>query len=79
MVVQVYWVQHCSRVTVATADTADMAEGIVEEGMVNEETIDVETFEEVGSGKSGFLDGSSSTQETKNSVGLVTVSNSSKS
>ena len=47
--------------------------------MVDEETVDVETVEEVGYGETGFLDGSSSTQETKNSVGLVTVSKSSRS
>ena len=66
--------QHCSGVVAATADTTDMDEGIVKEGMVDEETI-----EEVCYGENGFLDGSSSTQETKNSVGLVVVSKSSRS
>ena len=47
--------------------------------MVDEETVDVENVEEVGYGETGFLDGISSTQETKNSVGLVTVSKSSRS
>ena len=57
-----------------TIDTTDMAEGIIEEGMVDEETI-----EEIGYGKTGSLDGISSTQETRNSVGLVAVSKSSRS
>ena len=61
-------------VVATTADTTDKIEGIVEEAMVYEETV-----EEVGYGETGFLDGSSSTQETKNSVGLVTVSKSSRS
>ena len=47
--------------------------------MVDEETFDVEAVEEVGYGETGSLDGSSSTQETKNSVGLVIVSKSSRS
>ena len=38
-----------------------------------------ETVEEVDCGEIGFLDGISSTQETKNSVGLVDVSKSSRS
>ena len=65
--------QHCSGVATATVDTADKAEGIVEE------TVDVETVEEVGYGETIFLDGISSTQETKNSVGFVTVYKSSRS
>ena len=56
-----------------------MAKGIVEEGIVGEETVDVETIEEVGYGETGFLYGSSSTQETKKSVGLVVVSKGSRS
>ena len=71
--------QHCYGVGAAVAGTNDMAEGIIEEGMVDEETVGVETIEEIGYGKTGFLDGSSSTQETKNSIGLVSVSKSSKS
>ena len=62
-----------------TDDTTDMAKGIVEEGMVDEEPVYVENVEEVGYGETSFLDGSSSTQETKNSVGLVVVSKSSRS
>ena len=71
-----YWGQHYSGVAAATADKA---EGIVEEGMVDEETVGVETIEEIGYGKNDFLDGSFSTQETKNYVGLVIVSKSSRS
>ena len=63
--------QHCSGVAAATTDIASMDEGIVEEGIVAEETVDVETIEEVGYGETGFLDGSSSTQETKKFVGCV--------
>ena len=48
--------KHCSGVVAAVADTTGMAEGIV-----GEETIDVETIEEIGYGENGFLDGSSST------------------
>ena len=66
--------QHCSGVAATVAGTTNMAEGIVEEGIVGEETV-----EEIGYGETGFLDGSSSTQETKNSVGLVVVSKSSRS
>ena len=66
-----YWGQHYSRVAVATADKA---EDIVEEGTIDEETFDVEAVEEVGYGEIGSLDGSSSIQETKNSIGLVAVS-----
>ena len=62
-----------------TVDTADMAKGIVEEGMFDEEIIAVETVEEVGYGETGFLDGISSTQKTKNSVGLVVVTKNSRS
>ena len=54
--------------------TIGMAEDIVEEGIVGEETI-----EEIAYGETGFLDGSSSTQETKNSVGLVVLSKGSRS
>ena len=61
------------------ATDPDMDEGIVEKGMVNEENVGVETVEEISYGKTGFLDGSSSTQETKNSVGLVAMSKSSRS
>ena len=70
---------HCSGVAAAATNTVGMAEGIVERGMVDEKTVDVETVEEFGYGKTSFLDGSSSTQETKNSVCLVTVSKSSRS
>ena len=71
--------QHYSVFAAVTTDTTDMDEGIVEEGMVDEETVDVETVEEVGYRENCFLDGTSSTQETKNSAGLVTVSKSSRS
>ena len=64
---------HCSGVTATTTNTADMDEGIVEEGMVDEEIVDVETIEDVFYEETGFLDGSYSTQETKNYVGLVDV------
>ena len=53
--------QHYFGVATVTTDTADMAEGIVEEGMVDEETIGVETIEEIGYGKTDFLNGSYST------------------
>ena len=76
MVISTYWGQHYSGVA---AVTADKAEGIVEEGTVDEETFDVEVVEEVGYGETGSLDGSSSIQETKNFVGLVVVSKSSRS
>ena len=71
--------QHCSGVATAAAGNADMAEGIVEEGMVDEETIGAETVKDIGYGKTGFLDGSSSIQEAKNSIGLVAESKSSSS
>ena len=71
--------QHCSGIAAVATSTADMVEGIVEEGMVNEEIIGVETIEEIGYGKTEFLDGSSSTQETKSFAGLVVVSKSSRS
>ena len=71
MVVSKYWDHHYSRVI---ATIANMAEGIVEEGMVDEGTVVVEIIGEVGYGETSFLDGSSSTQETKNYVGLVTLS-----
>ena len=57
MVVSAYWGQHYSGFAVATADKA---EDIVEEGMVDEETFDVEAIEKVGYGETGSLDGSSS-------------------
>ena len=79
MVVQEYWVQHCSGVVAEAIGTSDMDKGIVEEGMVDEETVGVETIEEIGYGKTDFLNGSSSTQETNNFVGLVAMSKSSKS
>ena len=41
--------------------------------------VDEENVEEVGYGETSFLDGSSSTQETKNSVGLVAISKNSRS
>ena len=50
--------QHCFGVAVAVVDTVGMAKGIVEEGIVGEENLDVET---VGYKEIGFLDGSSST------------------
>ena len=56
--------QHFSGVAFAATGTAGMAEGIVSE----------ETVEEIIYGKYGFLDGSFSTQETKNPVGLIDVS-----
>ena len=65
---------HCFGVTAAAAGTAGMAEGIVEEGIVDEETIGVEMVEDISYGETGFLDGSSSTQETKKYVVLVVVS-----
>ena len=71
--------QHCSGVVAAVVGTADMAEGIVEEGMVDEENFGVEIVEEIIYGKTDFLDGSSSTEETNNFVGLVAVSKGSKS
>ena len=47
--------------------------------MVDEEMFDVEVGAEVGYGETGSLDGISSIQETKNFVGLVAVSRSSRS
>ena len=76
MVVSAYWGQHYSVVVVATTDKA---EDIVEEGMVDEETFDVEAVERVGYGEIGSLDGNSSIQETTNFVGLVVVSRGSRS
>ena len=70
---------HCSGVVAAATDTTGMDEGTIEEGMVDEENVVVETIEEVGYRETGFLDGSSSTQETKSSVGLVAMSKSSRS
>ena len=75
-VVQAYWRKHYYGVA---AVTADKAEGIVEEGTVDEETFDVEAIQEVGYGKSSSLDESSSIQETNNFVGLVAVSKGSRS
>ena len=57
MVVSTYWGPHYSGVA---AVTADKAENIVEEGMVDEETFDVEAIERVGYGETGSLDGNSS-------------------
>ena len=71
MVISAYWGQHYSGAAVAIADKD---ENIVEEGMVDEETFDVEAIEKVGYGETSSLDGSSSIQETKNFVGLVSVS-----
>ena len=76
MVISAYWGQDYSRVV---ATTANKAEDIVEEGTVDEEMFDVEAIEDVGYGETGSLDGSSSIQETKNFVGLVVVSKSSRS
>ena len=63
--------QNCSGVAAAATGMS--------KGIVGEETVGVESVEEIGYGETGFLDGSSSTQETKNSVGLVVVSKSSRS
>ena len=68
--------QHFSGVAVVAADTIGMAKGIVEGGIVGEEIFDVEM---VGYEETGSLDGISSTQETKKSVGLVVVSKGSRS
>ena len=76
MVVSIYWGHHYSRVITATADKD---EDIVEEGMVVEETFDVEAVERDGYGETGSLDGNSSIQETKNFVGLVIVPRGSRS
>ena len=57
MVVSTYWGQHYFGVAAANADKA---EDIVEEGMVDEETFDVEAVERVGYGEIGSLDGNSS-------------------
>ena len=70
MVVSTYSGQHYSRVA---ATTTDKDEGIVEEDMIGEEMVDVETIEEVGYGETSSLDGNSSIQETNNFVGLVVV------
>ena len=48
MVVSTYWGQHYSRVA---ATTVDKAEGIIDEGTVDEEMFDVEAVEEVGYGE----------------------------
>ena len=76
MVVSAYWGQHYSGVTVAAAHKD---EDIVEEGTVDEETFDVEAIEKVGYGETSSLDGISSIQETKNFVGLVSMSRGSRS
>ena len=60
-------------------DIVGMAEDIVEEGIIGEEIVDVETVEEVSCEGTGSLDGSSSIQETNKSVGLAFVSKVSKS
>ena len=76
MVVSTYLGHHYSRVAVVIANKAG---DIVEEGIFGEETFDAETVEEICYGEIGFLDGSSSTQETKMTIGLVVVSKHSKS
>ena len=68
MVVSAYWGQNYSVVVVVTANKA---EDIVEEGMVDEEMFDVEAVERVGYGETGSLDGNSSIQETNNLVRSV--------
>ena len=70
MVVSTYWGHHYSGVAPATADKD---EDILEEGMVVEETFDVEAIERVGYGETGSLDGNYSIQKTKNFVGLVAM------
>ena len=69
MVVSAYWGQHYSGVAAATTNKTED----IEEGMVVEETFDVEAVERVGYGETGSLDGNSSIQETKNFVGSVAV------
>ena len=76
MVISAYWGQHYSGVV---ATTTDKAKDIVEEGMVVEETFDVEAVERVSYGENGSLDRNTSIQETKNFVGLVAVSRGSRS
>ena len=76
MVVSAYWGHHYSGVAAATADKD---EDIVEEGMIYEETFDVEAVEEVGYGETSSLDGISSIQKTNNFVGLVAVPRGSRS
>ena len=71
MVVSTYWGHLYSGVAVATADK--------DKGIVDEETFDVEAIEDFVYGGTSSLDGSSSIQETKNFVGLVGVSNGSRS
>ena len=78
-VIQAHWGQHYSGVAAAITDTTDKDEDIVEEDTVDEEMFVVETIEEVEYGETGSLDGSSSIQETKNYVGLVAISRSSRS
>ena len=70
--------QHCSEVASAAAGTIGMVEDTVEEGIVDVGTVDVEIFEEVDYGETSFLDGRSSTQETKNFVGLVSMTKNSR-
>ena len=50
-----------------------MTDGIFEEGMVDQKNVDVQIVQEVWYVETSFLDGSYSTQETKNYVGLVDV------
>ena len=57
MVVLAYWGQHYTGVASATSDKA---EDIIEEGMVDEETFDVEAIEKAGCGEIGSMGGSSS-------------------
>ena len=64
--------QRCSGDAAAAAGT--IGEGNSEEGIVGEETVDGEIVrEEVGYEETDFLDGSSSTQETRKSANLVAV------
>ena len=67
---------HFSGVAAVAAGTIGMVEDTVEQGIVDVGIFDVEIVEEVYYGETGFLDGSSSTQETKKSLGLVATSNS---
>ena len=65
--------QRCSGDAAAAAGT--IGEGNSEEGIVGEETVDGEIVgEEVGCEESDFLDGSSSTLETRYFVDFVVVS-----
>ena len=57
MVISTYWGHHYYGFETTTADKA---EDIVEEGMVDEETFDVEAIEKAGCGEIGSMGGSSS-------------------